>query len=165
MKRILPVLFIPVIAVLLLSACNSSTGDKKETKAAFDLLAAKKAVEDGNKNFMDLLRKGDSVGLANLYSSDADFMSPNMPAVKGRPAIQTAFAGFINAGMTGFNLFTTEVWGYDDLVSEVGTWTFADKDGKELDHGKYIVLWKMEDGKWKLHRDCWNADTPCQPSK
>ena len=34
----------------------------------------------------------------------------------------------------------------------------TDKSGKEIDKGKYIVLWKMEDGKWKLHRDIFNSD-------
>lgn len=35
-----------------------------------------------------------------------------------------------------------------------------DKDGKQLDKGKYIVLWKKEEGKWKLFRDCYNSDLP-----
>jgi ketosteroid isomerase-like protein len=35
-----------------------------------------------------------------------------------------------------------------------------DKDGKQIDKGKYIVLWKKEDGKWKLFRDCYNSDLP-----
>ncbi len=38
--------------------------------------------------------------------------------------------------------------------------TFSDKDEKELEKGKYIVLWKKEEGKWKLFRDCYNSDMP-----
>jgi ketosteroid isomerase-like protein len=34
------------------------------------------------------------------------------------------------------------------------------KDGTIADKGKYIVVWKKEDGKWKLHRDLSNSDLP-----
>jgi ketosteroid isomerase-like protein len=36
-------------------------------------------------------------------------------------------------------------------------WTLKGKDGAELDHGKYVVIWKKEAGGWKLHRDIWNS--------
>ena len=52
------------------------------------------------------------------------------------------------------------VWGTEELVTEVGSYTMTDKAGKEIDKGKYIDLWKMEDGKWKLHRDIFNSDMP-----
>jgi ketosteroid isomerase-like protein len=39
----------------------------------------------------------------------------------------------------------------------------TDKDGKEIDRGKALELWKMEDGKWKLFRDIFNSDLPCMP--
>jgi hypothetical protein len=28
------------------------------------------------------------------------------------------------------------------------------------DTGKYIVVWKRQDGVWKLHADIWNSDAP-----
>jgi len=46
------------------------------------------------------------------------------------------------------------------MVNEVGSYSMTDKKGKEIDKGKYIVLWKMEDGKWKIHRDVFNSDMP-----
>ncbi len=159
------IIFISVAS--LLYACNnsgsSSASTDKDTKPAFDLTAAKKGVEEGNKAFMELLKKGDSVGVANLYTMDAKLLGPNMPAAVGRSSIQSVLGGFVNAGFTNFSLITTEVWGYENLLSEEGVWALAGKDGKELDRGKYIVLWKMEDGKWKLFRDCWNSDNPPPP--
>jgi ketosteroid isomerase-like protein len=32
--------------------------------------------------------------------------------------------------------------------------------GKVVDRGKYIVIWKREQGQWKLHRDIWNTSMP-----
>jgi len=40
-------------------------------------------------------------------------------------------------------------------------YTFTDKDGKVVDKGKSLEVFKMEDGVWKLHRDCYNSDLPC----
>ena len=35
-----------------------------------------------------------------------------------------------------------------------------DKAGKEIDHGKYMELWRLEKGEWKLHRDIFNSSVP-----
>jgi ketosteroid isomerase-like protein len=29
-----------------------------------------------------------------------------------------------------------------------------------LDEGKYVVIWKRHQGKWKLHRDIWTTSMP-----
>jgi ketosteroid isomerase-like protein len=44
------------------------------------------------------------------------------------------------------------------MLAEEGEYTFMNNDNKELDRGKYIVLWKKENGEWKLFRDCYNSD-------
>jgi ketosteroid isomerase-like protein len=166
MKRISFPAVVFITIVFLSSACNNPdksatvTGNK-ESKSGFDITTARKVIEESNQATMDLLKKGDSVGLANLYCTDAKLMPPNEPATVGKANIQTMFGGFIRGGGAGFSLKTTDIWGSDALIGEEGIWTFADNSGKELDHGKYIVLWKMEDGKWKLFRDCWNSDNPC----
>ena len=51
------------------------------------------------------------------------------------------------------------------MLAEEGIFTFADKGGTALDKGKYIVLWKKEDGKWKLFGDCYNFDLPVATAK
>jgi ketosteroid isomerase-like protein len=42
----------------------------------------------------------------------------------------------------------------------IGLFEVSSKDGNQLDKGKYLVLWKKENGKWKLHRDISNIDLP-----
>jgi ketosteroid isomerase-like protein len=142
--------------IVLLIGCNSA----KESKPAFDMAAARKDIEDGNKAFCDDLAKGDSVGLANLYTTDAKFMEPNAPVSVGRSNIQHAMAGYINAGVTKLSLKTVNLFGGENLLMEDEEWTLADKDGKPLDHGKGIVGFKKEEGKWKILLDCFNSDVP-----
>ena len=166
MKQLLTVLVIFSITSLFI-ACNGNTAEsgtntstEKEMKS-FDLAAAKTAIDASNAEFGTLAGKMDSVGLAALYTSDAKFMVPNMPAFSGRANIQSGFAGmFAETGQIGLKLTANEVSGNEEMVSEVGTYSMTDKNGKEIDKGKYIVLWKMEDGKWKIHRDVFNSDMP-----
>jgi uncharacterized protein (TIGR02246 family) len=171
MKRLLTVLVIFSISSLLFVACNdkaseSGTNTATEIRSTFDLAAAKKAIDSTNAVFGSMVSKGDSVGLASLYTSDAKFMAPNSPTASGRNAIQSAFAGLFAAmGTPGLSLTANDVWGTEELLTEVGSYTMTDKTGKEIDKGKYIDLWKMEDGKWKIHRDIFNSDTPLPPSK
>jgi len=53
---------------------------------------------------------------------------------------------------------TIDVWGNGDLLAEEGTASLFDQKGTELDHAKYLVVWKKENGQWKLFRDIWNSD-------
>jgi uncharacterized protein (TIGR02246 family) len=157
-----------VCAFSLFTSCNNPDASKTaatEAKPAFDLAAAKLQIDSANANFMDLVGKGDSVGVANCYTSDAKFMGPNGPAVAGRQGIQSVVAGIINSGATKLNVTATDVWGDENMVAEEGVMTLGTKDGVQLDRGKYIVLWKKEDGKWKLFRDCFNSDLPVPAPK
>ena len=168
MKQLLTALTIFSVSSLLLISCGDKTASSttEEIRPTFDIAGAKKVIDSLNVVFGSMISKGDSVGLASLYTSDAKFMMPNMPTASGRNAIQSAFAGLFAAmGTPGLTLTTNDIWGTEELITEVGTYTMTDETGKEIDKGKYIDLWKMEDGKWKLHRDIFNSDMPLVPSK
>ena len=157
-----------ICTLSLFTSCKSPDAAKSastEIKPAFDLSAAKLQIDDANANFMSLVAKGDSVGVANCYTIDAKFMGPNAPAVEGRKGIQSVIAGIINSGIAKVNLTATNVWGDENMLAEEGTLTLAIKDGMQVEKGKYIVLWKKEDGKWKLFRDCFNSDLPVSAPK
>lgn len=145
-----------------LVSCNNSSTAKENDKdiSAFDLASSRKSIEESNKAWTENLAKGDAAGIGALYTSDARLMAPGTPAVEGREKITEYISGLINIGIRDFRPVTTSVWGNETLIGEEGTWTLNDSNGLELDHGKYLVLWKKEDGKWKIFRDCWNSDVP-----
>lgn len=151
-------------------ACNnkekSSTTTAVSSEMSFDLAEAKKSIEAANIAFMDALKKNDSVAFANLYTRDAKIMAPNMPPAMGTDKIRGFAHQMGKMGIVDIRLKTVDVWGCSDALTEEGSWTLHDDKGVETDHGKYIVLWKQEEGKWKLFRDCWNSDTsPNIPKK
>ena len=83
-----------------------------------------------------------------------------MPPIKGQANLVKVWGGFINAGIAAIELNTTEVWGDENYITEYGTFVLKAKDSTQLDKGKYLVLWKKENGKWKFHRDISNSDLP-----
>jgi len=160
--------FLTKIAVLLflvfaISSCNNEAAkkEKKVIKPTFDLTNAKVEIESANKNFRALFAAADSLGLANLYTHDAKFMNNGAPSITGRKNIQSALSGIISSGISDINLATTEVWGMKNLITEEGKITLF-VDGASVYQGKYIVLWKKVDGKWKLFRDIFNSDLPAK---
>ena len=156
------------IGFTLLSGCNNADTSKttalNQNKSSFDLTVARKEIEEANRNFMDLVAKGDSVGLANAYTTDAKFMSAGAPAVVGRANIQKAMSGIVKSGITKVDLRLKEVFGTEDLIAEEGELTLYVKNDAVAEE-KYIVLWKKEDGKWKLFRDIFNSNLPALTAK
>jgi ketosteroid isomerase-like protein len=63
-------------------------------------------------------------------------------------------------GVKGATLTTLDVDGQGETAYEVGKYALTGEGGKVLDNGKYIVVWKREQGKWRLHRDIWNSSMP-----
>jgi ketosteroid isomerase-like protein len=133
---------------------------KSETKAPFDLANAKKEIEAANREVSEFMAKGDSAGLASCYGTEGILLLNNMPAVKGKENLTKIWGGFINAGIGAIELNTTEVWGDENFITEEGTFVLKAKDSTQLDRGKYLVLWKKENGKWRFHRDISNSDLP-----
>ena len=149
--------FILIIATTLAISCAPKT--EEATTSTFDLVRAKAEIEQANKEFMALVAAGDSVGLANLYTADAKLMGGGAPSVIGKANIQTAIRGMFESGLTGIDLRLENVYGTEDLIAEEGELTLYAGDNV-IGEEKYIVLWKKEDGKWKLFRDIFNSNLP-----
>ena len=155
------VLFILCFSAIGFQSCNKKLEVKETPITKFDLSIAKTEIEEANKNFMALVSAGDSIGLANAYTIDAKFMSAGAPSIVGRSNIQTAMSAIFKAGITGVDIRLENVYGTADLIAEEGELTlFVGENAVGVE--KYIVLWKKEDGKWKLFRDIFNSNLPSE---
>jgi uncharacterized protein (TIGR02246 family) len=118
------------------------------------------AIEAVNVKFGAAWGKKDAAALAALYTANATVMAPNGAPVAGSQAILEFWkAGLAVLPPVG-KLTTAEVEAHGDTAHEVGTYELSAADGKVIDKGKYIVIWKREGGQWKMHRDIWNSDLP-----
>lgn len=84
-------------------------------------------------------------------------IAPGEPVARGRPAIAAAWKKAIDGGVKDLSLQTAEVESAGDLACETGIVRLVAKDGT-ITQARYVVVWKRENGRWKLHRDIWNAE-------
>lgn len=161
--KILWVVVPMVIGTILFSSCNhegsKTTGVTTET-TGFSLDSAKAAIAASNKVYGACFASGDSTAFANCYTSDACIMPTGMPKMCGTQAILGFFNGGRKMGITNISLTTDEVMGGKDAVVETGKYELIVGDKVSAEKGKYIIVWKEENGKWKMHRDIWNSDAP-----
>ena len=152
-------LMIATLIFLSISSCQDSSKEKttEQNVPAFNLDSARQSIENQNAAFQKAFENSDSVGLANLFTSDGKMMMPGSPSIVGRAAITSTIAMFMKMNIKR-EAKTIDVWGNGDLLVEEGTASLFDQKGVQLDHAKYLVMWKMEDGEWKLFRDMWNTD-------
>ena len=141
----------------IVSCGNKETESPKVAASSFDLNAARNTIEQSNKTFVEALDKGDSNAVAAHYTSDAHLLPQGSPEVSGTDNIKGFWGGVYRMGLQA-TIQTGEVWGDDDLLTEQGTFALTDKKGQQVDKGKYVVVWKKEDGNWKMFRDIWNSD-------
>ncbi len=96
--------------------------------------------------------------MAALYTEDGMIMPPNSDIVEGREQIQNFFQALMNMGIKSIELQTREVEQHENTAYEVSRATLSVEGDQVVDEAKYIVIWKRENGDWKLHRDIFNSN-------
>ena len=123
----------------------------------------RQAIEAANKKFEAAVTRGDGPAAAALYTAAGQLLPAQSDLVSGTNAIGEFWQAVFNSGIKGASLTTVEVEGHGNTAHEVGKYELRGADGKVLDHGKYVVIWKKEGASWKLHRDIWT--TSVAPAK
>lgn len=131
---------------------------------AMDMDQVKQQITANNQIFNQAFVKGDSAAMVELYHSEAVIYPPNMAMMNQRNEMGRMVVGNPAMGIKNMELKTVDVFGSGDLMVETGTYQMGD-DTKVMDKGKYMVVWKQEDGKWKIYRDIWNSDMTMAPAK
>jgi uncharacterized protein (TIGR02246 family) len=117
-------------------------------------------IESANAQFVSAFKRGDATSLASLYTSGAQLLPANSDFVRGTAAIRAFWQSVIDMGLKGANLETIEVEGHGDTAIEVGRYRLLASGDAVADQGKYVVVWKNDNGTWKLHRDIWTTSQP-----
>lgn len=121
------------------------------------MLELTSAINDKNHSLADALGRGDAAGMASLYTADGSLFPPGADRVTGHDGIEAFWSAVMDMGIASAHLETTEIDDQGDTVIEAGRYLLGAADGTVADEGKYLVVWKNEDGVWKLHRDIWNT--------
>ncbi|WP_020599166.1 YybH family protein [Spirosoma panaciterrae] len=119
----------------------------------------KATVIAANQAFMDAYAKG-AVGMDSFYTTDALLMSPNSEAIQGNVAIGKFYKYVFDSGIKRMKLEAIEAEQQGNVLIERGRYTAYGANDTQLDTGKYIAIWKQENGSWKLYRDINNTSLP-----
>ncbi|MBI1344591.1 MAG: DUF4440 domain-containing protein [Terrimonas sp.] len=157
MKNRITFIFI-FIALLSLCACQQENGGTRETAEktrVFDLRKAGNEIKSLDSLFSEKLKSGDSVGLAAMYAKGAAMVSGKKEPIVGE-GILSALGGWIRSSRKNNStiLFTTtDLFGDEQYLIETGMAVTRNDSLQVTSEGKYIVVWKKEEGTWKLFRD------------
>ena len=114
-------------------------------------------IDTANRQFEAAMRAGDAGGLAAVYTSNGNAMPPNGPMVSGTANLRAFWQSVIDMGIASVQLTTVELDELGETVNELGEFVLKTVDGAVADSGKFIVVWKRENGAWKWHHDIWNS--------
>jgi ketosteroid isomerase-like protein len=146
-----------------LYSCYTGPEETKDSTPAispsFDKQKATAFIDSVNKKFTEQVRNGDSVALAAHYHPEAELLFSNSEPIKGT-GILSAWGSVIRMGVKEFTFTTTDITGSGDLLVETGSYEMKAADNSLIDRGKYVVVWKQQDGQWKLFRDIGNTSLP-----
>lgn len=124
------------------------------------------AITQANQQFMSVFNQGNAGGVASCYTAGAQLLPANLGSIAGRDNIQGFWQAVMDMGIKTAKLETVEldVVGGETVI-EVGKYTLLGGQEQVLDEGKYLVVWKTEQGQWKLHRDIWTTSLPAPSEK
>jgi len=122
-----------------------------------------KAIKAANERWVDAINQGDAAAVAALYTEEAKLLPPNRQMIVGREGIQAHYQGIFDAGGRDLQLTVIELSVNGDMAHEVGkyTLTIQPEEGEAIsDNGKYLVIWKRENGSWKVDVAIFNSSLP-----
>ena len=154
MKAHFPRLLIACVGLALVGCAAQEGGTTGGAEVDQDQV--RQAIEAQNARFERYVENQQFDSLTAIYTANGQLMAPNAPTASGENIVG-AFESIAQMGVSSINLQTMEVEAAQDFAYEVGNYTLQTESGMEADNGKYIVIWKQEDGEWKLHRDIFNS--------
>jgi len=129
----------------------SITNGQNSGSETIDLQKARIIIDSLDKQFAQHFYNGDSISLYNMYAKSASLGNK-----RGNEILLTWGQQIRNSirNDTRTIIYTTTSLSTDsEFLVELGIYEFRDSKGNLKHKGKYLVVWKQEDGKWKLYRD------------
>jgi ketosteroid isomerase-like protein len=120
--------------------------------------SVRQALDAKNRAFEQAVNAGDLARAAReVYTKNARVLPPGAPMVEGREAVAEFWtAAAAQLGIKQVRLETVELDAHAGHAHEIGRAHLTLASG-ETAIGKYVVLWKQEDGDWRWDVDIWNT--------
>lgn len=159
MRRLLFALAALNVAVV---GCSTKSNAPADTSAAAqgvvtppaDRAAEAAAIRQADEQFFAAVNAKNAAAAADIYSDDAVYMEGGSPVFTGKDAIRKHLEDFVKVPQLAMSGETTDIKFSDDGTVAYATGKFsvayADAKGKPVkEDGKYLIVWRKVDGKWK----------------
>ena len=117
-------------------------------------------IRHANDAFEAAFERSDAAAIANLYTPNGLLLPTGMNAIQGSAGIEAFWQGAMEMGIKRVKLDSQDVEELTDTAIELGHYTLFGPNDQLLDQGKYLVVWKEQQGQWKLYQDIWNSSMP-----
>ena len=152
MKRLAIVFVTVFLAALVGTSCS-----RHAPAARFDLAAMRTMIEEKNGLFTRAHVEGNVATIDAMFTRDAKSFPPGAEAVVGPAALHDFTMEYLKAGIKEFREETTDFYGNEELLIDEGTYVVTYGADNTVERGKYLNVWKQEDGTWKIHANIWNT--------
>jgi ketosteroid isomerase-like protein len=140
-----------IIALAISICCYKGSFAQSAEPPVIDVQKAKLIVAGIIKEFEKHYLNGDSVSLAAMYTKNGQLgtaTGKDIPAAIGK-----MIRSSINSNTRHISFSSTSISVDGEFIIEMGVSVGKDDQGNQKWKGKYLVLYKQEDGQWKLYRD------------
>lgn len=125
---------------------------------------ARAAIDAINAETGRLVAAGDGAAVGRQYAADGEVLPAHRDAIRGPAAIGRSFQDAIDAGLRGLALTAEAVESHGDTAIERGSYVATGPEGRPLDRGKYLVVWRRGPEGWLRHRDISTTSLPAPPA-
>ncbi|MEM9647751.1 MAG: DUF4440 domain-containing protein [Bacteroidota bacterium] len=119
----------------------------------------KQLIREASKKFSKAFVEQDFETMASSYTKDAKLIPLGTPIVEGREAIKQRWILGKDTKVISHSMDDTEITVIGDQAYDYGYYKGTSKKGEEPVSewkGKYVVVWKKEEGSWRMYIDIWN---------
>jgi len=150
MKKIINKVLICLGLLCFISAVYAQ-GSNEITQTDINLENERPVIESRDSLYSKYLLEGDSVAIANMYATDGKI------GCKKGAEILSSVGSWIRSNIKNDSKYvtfkTTTLNSDGDLLIETGKGEGRNYKGELKYSFQYLVVWKKEDGVWKIYRD------------
>jgi ketosteroid isomerase-like protein len=151
-RFIVPSLILTLVLLTSNSCKNEQKAEAESPTTNIDLVQARKIIEAIDKQFAEDISNADSLALAAHYATDGTWGT-----IQGKDNLISAWGKSIRNAVKNrtpnVQFTTNSLFSDGEYLIELGVYEFSDNDHNVKSQGKYLVVWKQEDGEWKIYRD------------
>ena len=149
-------------AALLAASCSSAS------IVPVDLAREEQAIRDLDARWLKAAQSRDAAGEAAVFASDGVAYREHMEPIVGPPAVEAYVAKFTRENAKANVTWSTDAVAFasaGDLAVQTGTYHLTALGGGDgEDTGRFVTVWRKENGAWKVTHDIGSTTTPSAAS-